>query len=90
MPDNGGAATRAEQCADASGGAYRVDIETLPNNATAQREQLVRRLAAKDSSIDVMSLDVVFVAEFANAGFLRPYTADGDGSTDRRACSPAR
>jgi multiple sugar transport system substrate-binding protein len=76
MPDNGGAATRAEQCADASGGAYRVRVETLPNNATQQREQLVRRLAAHDSSIDILSVDVVFTAEFANAGFLRPYTAD--------------
>jgi multiple sugar transport system substrate-binding protein len=29
----------------------------LPNDATAQREQLIRRLAAEDSSIDLMSLD---------------------------------
>jgi multiple sugar transport system substrate-binding protein len=76
MPDNGGAETRAQQCADASGGAYRVRIETLPNNATQQREQLVRRLAARDSSIDVISIDVVYTAEFANAGFLRPYTPE--------------
>lgn len=75
-PDNGGQATRAQECADQSNGAYRVDIQVLPSDATAQREQLVRRLAAKDSSIDVMSLDVVYTAEFANAGFLRPYTAD--------------
>ncbi|CAN5184528.1 ABC transporter substrate-binding protein [soil metagenome] len=76
MPDNGGAATRAQQCADASGGAYRVSIETLPANATGQREQLVRRLAAGDTSIDVISVDVVYTAEFANAGFLRPFTAE--------------
>ncbi len=76
MPDNGGARTRATECAKASGGAYRVQVETLPNNATQQREQLVRRLAAKDTAIDVLSTDVVYTAEFANAGFLRPYTAD--------------
>jgi multiple sugar transport system substrate-binding protein len=76
MPDNGGAGARAQQCADASGGAYRVRLETLPNDATQQREQLVRRLAAGDSSIDVVSVDVVYTAEFANAGFLRPYTTD--------------
>jgi multiple sugar transport system substrate-binding protein len=75
MPDNGGAATRAQQCADASNGAYDVRIETLPANATQQREQVVRRLAARDSSIDVLSMDVIYTAEFANAGFLRPYTA---------------
>jgi multiple sugar transport system substrate-binding protein len=79
MPDNGGAATRAQQCADASGGAYRVAIETLPANATGQREQMVRRLAARDYSIDVVSVDVVFTAEFANAGFLRPFTPEEAG-----------
>lgn len=51
-------------------------IESLPSTATAQREQMVRRLAAGDTSIDVVSLDVVFTAEFSNAGFLRPYTAE--------------
>lgn len=76
MPDNGGAATRAQQCADASGGAYRVSMETLPANATGQREQLVRRLAAGDTSIDVISVDVVYTAEFANAGFLRAFTEE--------------
>jgi len=74
MPDNGGAVTRAQQCAESSGGAYRVAVEMLPNNATGQREQLVRRLAAGDTSIDVVSVDVVYTAEFANAGFLRAYT----------------
>lgn len=74
-PDNGGQATRAQECADASNGAYKVDIQVLPSDATSQREQLVRRLAAKDSSIDAMSLDVIYTAEFANAGFLRPFTS---------------
>ena len=79
MPDNGGAVTRAQDCAAASNGAYRVRVETLPNDATQQREQLVRRLAAKDTSIDVLSTDVVYTAEFANAGFLRPFTAAEKG-----------
>ncbi|VEG54246.1 extracellular solute-binding protein [Mycolicibacterium aurum] len=76
LPDNGGSVARAEQCAEASNGAYQVRIESLPSTATAQREQMVRRLAAGDSSIDLVSMDVVFTAEFANAGFLRPYTAE--------------
>ena len=33
-------------------------------------------LAANDSSIDLMSLDVAFLAEFAHAGFLRPFDDD--------------
>ena len=41
-----------------------------------QRTQLARRLAAGDSSTDLMSLDPVFVPEFANAGWLRPFEGE--------------
>ena len=77
-PDNGGQKTLAAQCSDASGGAYRITTQVLPNDATAQREQLIRRLAAGDSSVDLMSLDPVFVAEFANAGYLTTITDEAD------------
>ena len=73
-PDNGGQAELAAKCSAASNGAYRIETSVLPNDATAQREQLVRRLAAKDASIDLMSLDPPFIPEFAEAGFLREYT----------------
>jgi multiple sugar transport system substrate-binding protein len=73
-PDNGGQAELAAKCSAASNGAYRIDTSVLPNDATAQREQLVRRLAAKDSSIDLMSLDPPFIPEFAQAGFLRTFS----------------
>ena len=49
-----------------------METATLPREASAQREQLVRRLAADDASIDLMSLDPIFVPEFAQAGFLAP------------------
>ena len=75
-PDNGGQAELAAKCTAASNGAYRIKTSVLPNDATSQREQLVRRLAAKDASIDLMSLDPPFVPEFAEAGFLRTFTAD--------------
>ena len=75
-PDNGGQAELAAACSAASGGRYRISVSTLPNDASGQREQLVRRLAAKDRSIALMSLDPPFVAEFAEAGFLRPFTAE--------------
>jgi multiple sugar transport system substrate-binding protein len=77
-PDNGGQRTLAEQCSDESGGEYRLQTQVLPNDADAQREQLVRRLAAGDSSVDLMSLDPVFVAEFANAGYLFEITDPDD------------
>lgn len=73
-PDNGGQEALAEKCTEQADGAYRIEISKLPADADSQREQLVRRLAANDSSIDLMSLDVVFVPEFAEAGFLRPFT----------------
>jgi multiple sugar transport system substrate-binding protein len=73
-PDNGGQAELAAKCTAASNGAYRIKTSVLPNDATSQREQLVRRLAAKDSSIDLMSLDPPFIPEFAEAGFLRSFT----------------
>jgi multiple sugar transport system substrate-binding protein len=57
----------AEEC---STDEYDIEIQLLPASATDQRTQLARRLAAKDSSTDLMSLDPVFVAEFANAGWL--------------------
>ncbi|QYJ02613.1 extracellular solute-binding protein [Nocardioides panacisoli] len=49
---------------------YDISVEQLPSSATDQRVQLARRLAAEDSSTDLMNLDPVFVAEFANAGWL--------------------
>jgi multiple sugar transport system substrate-binding protein len=49
---------------------YEIDIQLLPSSATEQRTQLARRLAAEDPSTDLMSLDPVFVSEFANAGWL--------------------
>ncbi|MER7545565.1 extracellular solute-binding protein [Actinomadura sp.] len=73
-PDNGGQAAIAKSCTDAAGGKYRIETALLPSDATQQREQLIRRLAAKDSGLDLMSLDPVFVPEAANAGFLRPFT----------------
>ena len=85
-PDNGGQEDLAEQCTEAADGAYRIEMSELPPDADSQREQLVRRLAANDSSIDLMSLDPVFVPEFAEAGFLRPvHRRRGRGADRRRA-----
>jgi multiple sugar transport system substrate-binding protein len=80
-PDNGGQAKLATKCGDASNGAYKIETQVLPNDADQQREQLVRRLAADDPSIDLMSLDPPFVAEFANAGYLKPVTDPADVKT---------
>ncbi len=75
-PDSGGQAKIAAACSDASDGAYKLETSQLPRNSDAQREQLVRRLAAGDTSIDLMSLDVPFAPELAQARFLAPVPED--------------
>jgi ABC-type glycerol-3-phosphate transport system substrate-binding protein len=75
-PDSGGQAEIASRCSEASNGAYKIDVSQLPRTSDGQREQLVRRLAAGDQSIDIMSLDVVFAPELAQAGFLAAMPSD--------------
>ncbi len=65
-----GVATFEKYAEECSTGDYEIAVQVLPSSATDQRVQLARRLAAEDSSTDLMNLDPVFVAEFANAGWL--------------------
>ncbi len=64
----------AAKCSEESDGRYSIKVELLPLQADAQREQLVRRLGAEDSSIDIIGMDVIWTAEFANAGWVREWT----------------
>jgi multiple sugar transport system substrate-binding protein len=66
----------AKRCTDSSNGRYKVTLNALSNQADQQRQSLVRRLAAKDSSIDIAGLDVVWTAEFAAAGWIKPWPTD--------------
>ncbi len=75
-PDSGGQAEIASRCTEEAGGAYTIEVAQLPRESAAQREQLIRRLAAEDSSIDIMSLDPPYIPEFAQAGFLAPVPED--------------
>ena len=75
-PTKKGQAQIAKECTDAAGGKYAIRVQLLPNSASDQRQQLLRRLAAGDSGIDLMSIDPVFVAEFAEAKFLAPVPQD--------------
>lgn len=60
-------------CNEEAAGAYELKAESLPTNPDSQREQLVRRLAAKDDSIDLIGMDVVWTGEFAQAGWITPF-----------------
>jgi multiple sugar transport system substrate-binding protein len=74
-PDNSGATqTAIVNCDKQSGGKYTISYQKLPNASDGQRQQLVRRLAAHDSTIDLMGLDVTWEPEFAEAGFIEPWT----------------
>ena len=72
-PDTGGQDAIAEKC---STDEYTIETQVLPTDASQQRIQLARRLAAGDKSIDLMSIDPPYTAEFANAGYLAPLPAD--------------
>ncbi len=66
-PDAGGQDKVAENCSTDD---YTISTQVLPQDASQQRIQLARRLAAEDSGIDLMSIDPPYTAEFANAGYL--------------------
>ncbi|MDQ2852103.1 MAG: extracellular solute-binding protein [Actinomycetota bacterium] len=77
-PSKGGQASLAQICSKASGGKYNIKVQLLPNSASDQRIQLLRRLVANDSSMDLMSMDPAFVTEFASADLLAPVPASMD------------
>jgi multiple sugar transport system substrate-binding protein len=74
FPEFSGAFVKSvAQCSAHSGGAYKIKIQTLPNAADGQRQQMVRRLAADDTSMDILGLDVTWTPEFAEAGWIQPW-----------------
>jgi multiple sugar transport system substrate-binding protein len=70
---SGAFAEAARRCAEESDGAYRITLKALPSDADQQREQLVRRLAARDPDIDLIGMDVIWTAEFAEASWVLPW-----------------
>jgi multiple sugar transport system substrate-binding protein len=63
----------ADRCTAQAQGRYRIVFNALGNDPNTQRQSLVRRLAAGDSSIDIMSMDVIWTAEFAEAGWIKEW-----------------
>ncbi len=80
-----------ETCNKQAKGAYKIKLERLPTDANAQRELLVRRLAAEDSSIDLMGMDVIWTAEFAQAKWIKEWTgANKAAATEGKLKGPLR
>lgn len=65
-----------DDCNTQAQGRYRIAYRVLPRQADEQRVQLVRRLAAQDSGMDVLGLDVTWTQEFASADWIREWTGE--------------
>jgi multiple sugar transport system substrate-binding protein len=89
-PDSSGATQKAiNNCDKQSGGKYTISYQQLPQAADGQRQQLVRRMAAHDESIDILGLDVTWEAEFAQAGWIVPWTGTYRAEAENGTLAPA-
>nr|WP_231984346.1 extracellular solute-binding protein [Mycobacterium sp. E342] len=77
----------ARECTKQLGGRFAIRHVSLPRGPGEQRVQLARRLSAHDRGLDVMALDVVWTAEFAEAGWALPLSDDPAGLADADARS---
>jgi multiple sugar transport system substrate-binding protein len=75
----------AQDCTRQLGGRFAIQHVSLPRAPGEQRLQLARRLSAHDRGLDVMALDVVWTAEFAEAGWALPLSDDPAGRADADA-----
>jgi multiple sugar transport system substrate-binding protein len=72
----------AKRCTDQLGGRFAIRQLSLPRSADDQRLQLARRVTGNDHTLDVMALDVVWTAEFAQAGWALPLSEDPAGRAE--------
>src|ERR1700712_59186 len=63
-----------DNCNAQAAGKYEIVYNKLPRDADGQREQMVRRMAAGDQALDILGLDVTWVSEFAEAGWIDEWT----------------
>ncbi|WP_370970770.1 ABC transporter substrate-binding protein [Amycolatopsis sp. cg9] len=63
-----------DNCNQAANGRYEIVYNKTQRAADDQRLQMARRLAAGDTSMDVLGLDVTWVSEFAEAGWVDEWT----------------
>ncbi|PSK66582.1 Trehalose-binding lipoprotein LpqY [Micromonospora sp. MH33] len=72
-----------DDCNAQAQGRYRIVYRVLPRQADDQRVQMVRRLAAQDSGMDVLGLDVTWTQEFASAHWLREWTGQDKAEVEQ-------
>jgi multiple sugar transport system substrate-binding protein len=66
---------------NASQSDIHVNSYVLPQDANNLHDDFVNKMIAGDTSVDVMALDVVFISEFASAGWLLPLNEYFDAAT---------
>jgi len=89
-PDTSGATQMAiNNCDKQSGGKYTISYQQLPTGSDGQRQQMVRRLAAHDGSLDILGLDVTWEPEFAQAGWIVPWTGAYKAEAENGTLGPA-
>jgi multiple sugar transport system substrate-binding protein len=81
--------TGVKNCSEQSHGKYVISYQELPEASDAQRQQLVRRLAAHDDTMDILGLDVTWEAEFAQAGWIEPWTGAYKAEAEAGTLKPA-
>jgi len=75
----------AQRCTDEVGGRFAIRHFSLPRSTDDQRIQLARRLSANDRTVDIISMDVIWTAEFAEAGWVLPLSDDPAGRAETDA-----
>jgi multiple sugar transport system substrate-binding protein len=75
-------------CNQQAAGRYTIVGNLLPSDADGQRDQFVRRLAAQDTGMDLLGMDVTWTAEFAEAGWIRPLTPQQVAAANKDTLEP--
>jgi multiple sugar transport system substrate-binding protein len=81
--------TGVANCNKQADGKYTISYQVLPVASGNQRLELVRRLAAHDDSMDILGLDVTWEAEFAQAGWIAPWTGQYKAEAEKGTLGPA-
>ena len=59
-----------DDCNEANAERWEIEPVIMPPAVDAKREQIIRRLAAGDDGLDVLTIDVVWTAEFSETGWI--------------------
>ncbi|MFF4875516.1 MULTISPECIES: ABC transporter substrate-binding protein [unclassified Micromonospora] len=72
-----------DDCNAQAQGRYKIAYRVLPRQADEQRVQMVRRLAAEDTGMDLLGLDVTWTQEFASADWIREWTGQDKAEVEQ-------